>query len=151
MFCLDHKTTRHAPPKMKMTFKKLGEYMEKELANVEVKGRKSACSILDAMAEGMHVMMTTQEEGAGEDNDVDAASEMNEVEDDGGLDMWVTGSDEVEVDREVDREVRNSKRLDGSMVAWRFVEIGVGNPWHFVGTVVGNRWEFRQREGMDKD
>ena len=72
---------------MKMTFKKLGEYMEKELANVEVKGRKSACSILDAMAEGMHVMMTTQEEGAGEDDDVDAASEMNEVEDDGGLDM----------------------------------------------------------------
>ena len=63
--------------------------MAKELANVEVKGRKSAYSIVDAMGEGMHIMMTTQE-GAGEDDDdtwVDAAGEMNEVDDDGGLDM----------------------------------------------------------------
>ena len=90
MFCLDHKTTRHAPPKMKRTFTKLGEYMEKELANVEVKGRNSACSIPDAMGEGMHIMMTVQEEGTGvDDNDiwVDAAGEMDEVDDDGGLDL----------------------------------------------------------------
>lgn len=62
--------------------------MEKELANVEVKGRKSACGIVDAMAEGMHIMMTTQEEGAGDDDNwVEAAGEMNEVDDDGGLDL----------------------------------------------------------------
>ena len=46
--------------------------------------------------------------------------------------------DEAEVDREVDREVRN-KRLGGSMVAW-----------HFVGIGVGNRWEFSQHEDMNK-
>ncbi|KAF8983859.1 hypothetical protein BDQ17DRAFT_1261032, partial [Cyathus striatus] len=38
MFCLEHKTNRHSPPDMMMTFSKLAKYMKDNKANTEVKG-----------------------------------------------------------------------------------------------------------------
>lgn len=84
MFCLEHKTIRHSPPKMKNTFDKLGNYMRKESTHTEVKGRATQ-SIVDTMAKGMHMSMTGNpvgESGAMGDLDNDAKQE---VEDDGTL------------------------------------------------------------------
>lgn len=85
MFCLEHKTTRHSPPKMELTFKRLGEYMQKEKTNEEVEGRDGV-EIVDAMSIGMHNAMSGKIVGDydGESNFVD---EMEEVEDDGSLDI----------------------------------------------------------------
>lgn len=89
MFCLKHKTTRHSPPKMKMTFNKLGEYMRKEFANVVVKGRVSAHSIPDVIEQGAHMVMTERglDTGLQVVGEFDARDEVEEVEDDGSLDV----------------------------------------------------------------
>jgi hypothetical protein len=89
MFCLEHKTTRHSPPKMELTFKRLGEYMEKEKTNEGVEGRDGV-EIVDAMSVGMHNAMSGKIVGdydgePGEESDL--ADEMDEVEDDGSLDI----------------------------------------------------------------
>jgi hypothetical protein len=84
MFCLDHKTIRHSPPKMKNTFAKLGEYMRKELTHTEVKGRAGA-SIVDAMAKGMHMSMTGNPPGVSGAGEFDEDNAEQEVEDDGSL------------------------------------------------------------------
>jgi len=93
MFCLQHKTTRHSPPKMKRTFAKLAAYMRRELSNTEVKGRDAIYSVCDAMASGMNKMMVGDD---GDAMDIDNTEEsewvdlddgMEEVEDDGSLDV----------------------------------------------------------------
>jgi len=85
MFCLEHKTIRHSPPKMKNTFDKLGEYMQKESTHTEVKGR-AAQSIVDAMAKGMHMAMTGNPPGGSGAGELDDEEAEQEVEDDGSLD-----------------------------------------------------------------
>ncbi|KAJ3555015.1 hypothetical protein NP233_g12305 [Leucocoprinus birnbaumii] len=52
MFCLDHRTTRHSPPKMKLTFAKLARYMEQHQANEFVKGRDSDFTMHDTLQTG---------------------------------------------------------------------------------------------------
>ena len=91
MFCLNRKTTQHSPPKMRKTFAKLGEYIRRERTNEYIKGRKSAYEVPDVMKKGAHISMTMNEPDAMEvDGDgewMDVGDEMEEVEDDGGLDM----------------------------------------------------------------
>ena len=94
MFCLDHKTSRHAPPKMQITFKKLTMYMEKEKANVFVESRDSGYSVPDMMEKGISILMTRGArqidagDVASEDPEfADLGDEMEEVEDDGSLDL----------------------------------------------------------------
>jgi hypothetical protein len=93
MFCLQHKTTRHSPPKMKKTFAKLVAYMRRESTNIEGKGRDAVYSVVDAMASRMNKMMIGDD---GDMMDVESAEEsewvnledgMEEVEDDGSLDV----------------------------------------------------------------
>jgi hypothetical protein len=86
MFCLEHKTTRHSPPKMELTFKKLGEYMQKEKTNEEVEGRDGV-EIVDAMSIGMHNAMSGKIIGDYDGEESDIVDEMEEVEDDGSLDI----------------------------------------------------------------
>ena len=88
MFCLEHKTTRHSPPKMELTFKRLGEYMQKEKTNEKVEGRDGV-EIVDAMSIGMHNAMSGKIVGDynGELEESDNVDEMEEVEDDGSLDI----------------------------------------------------------------
>ena len=85
MFCLEHKTTRHSPPKMELTFKRLGEYMQKEKTNEEVEGRDGV-EIVDAMSIGMHNAMSGKIAGD-YDGESDLVDEIEEVEDDGSLDI----------------------------------------------------------------
>ncbi|KAG6848383.1 hypothetical protein H0H93_000710 [Arthromyces matolae] len=104
VFCLDHKTTRHSPPKMKVTFNKLGEYMVKNKSHVWIPGRTTNYTVPDIMGMGMNVAMTkkgavntedvdmddgTEEyEGGNEELEVEGgANEELEVEDDGDLDV----------------------------------------------------------------
>lgn len=89
MFCLEQKTTRHSPPKMKLTFDKLGAYMQKESTNSVVKGR-GGFTIPNAMALGMHRAMTghgLSEKGSNATNLVDLGDAVEEVDDDGSLDI----------------------------------------------------------------
>lgn len=91
MFCFNHKTTRHSPPKMRKTFAKLGEYMMKKHTNEYIKGRESAYEVPDTMMRGAHIYMTMDDTDAmevdGEGEWIDVGDEMEEIEDDGGLDM----------------------------------------------------------------
>ncbi|GLB39303.1 hypothetical protein LshimejAT787_0604650 [Lyophyllum shimeji] len=101
-FCLDHKTTRHSPPKMKLTFARLAAYMQKHETNIHKSGRKTSYMIPDVMGKGMHVMMTPKAAAGmgavGDEVDVEMDDEMGieddsglpdeqEVEDDGSLDV----------------------------------------------------------------
>ncbi|KAF8991931.1 hypothetical protein BDQ17DRAFT_1254437, partial [Cyathus striatus] len=97
MFCLEHKTTRHSPPAMEMTFKKLGKYMQQEKLNEFIAGRKSKYSIPDSMENGMDKLMKSQlwdivEEEVAENNigDIEPVDLDNdyEIEDDGSLDIY---------------------------------------------------------------
>jgi hypothetical protein len=88
MFCLEHKTVRHSPPKMKNTFDKLGEYMRKESTHIQVKGR-DAHSIADAMSKGMHLVLIGKAPGertALGDPELEENGD-EEVVDDGSLDV----------------------------------------------------------------
>jgi len=78
---------------MKRTFAKLAAYMRRELSNTEVKGRDAIYSVCDAMASGMNKMMVGDD---GDAMDIDNTEEsewvdlddgMEEVEDDGSLDV----------------------------------------------------------------
>ena len=73
---------------MELTFKRLGEYMQKEKTNEEVEGR-DATEVVDAMSIGMHNAMSGKIFGDydGELEEFDVADEMEEVEDDGSLDI----------------------------------------------------------------
>lgn len=86
MFCLEHLTTRHSLPKMELTFKRLGEYMQKEKTNEEVEGRDGV-EIIDAMSIGMHNAMSGKIVGDYDVEESDIVDEMEEVEDDGSLDI----------------------------------------------------------------
>ncbi|KAF8815306.1 hypothetical protein BYT27DRAFT_7226013 [Phlegmacium glaucopus] len=91
MFCLEHKTIRHSPPKMKNTFDKLGDYMRTESTHTEVRGRM-AYNIVDAKAKGMHMAMTGHAPGnsnaSGSSGELGEDAEQDvEVEDDGSLDV----------------------------------------------------------------
>ncbi|XP_006463767.1 hypothetical protein AGABI2DRAFT_152846 [Agaricus bisporus var. bisporus H97] len=62
MFCLSHKTNRHAPPKMNLTFDKLRRYMEKYKTNVFTRGRKSELELMDTMQSGIIKLNKSVEE-----------------------------------------------------------------------------------------
>ena len=70
---------------MELTFKRLGEYMQKEKTNEEVEGRDGV-EIVDAMSLGMHNAMSGKIVGD-YDGESDLVDEMEEVEDDGSLDI----------------------------------------------------------------
>jgi hypothetical protein len=82
---------------MQITFKKLMTYMEKEKAHSYIKNRNSAYSIPDMMEKGINILTTRgvrgQVEVDSENMDVDGlewealVDEMEEVEDDGSLDL----------------------------------------------------------------
>ncbi|KAF8148032.1 hypothetical protein B0H34DRAFT_630754, partial [Crassisporium funariophilum] len=56
MFCLEHRTTRHSPPKVKVTFAKLGAYMMKHNSNVFLPGRKTKYVVPDMLGKGLQAM-----------------------------------------------------------------------------------------------
>jgi len=93
MFCIVHKTTRHSPPKMTLTFAKLAEYMRKHETNLEVKGRDSAYSIPDAMRIGTAKFMASADGGTTETDEgtdpgwVGLQDDELEIDDDGSLDV----------------------------------------------------------------
>jgi len=87
MFCLEHRTIWHSPPKMKNTFDKLGKYMQKESTHKEVKGW-AAHNIVNAMAKGMHMAMMGQAPGGlGASDPGELGDDAEEVDDDGSLDV----------------------------------------------------------------
>jgi hypothetical protein len=53
MFCLTHKTSQHYPPKMKVTFKRLREYMEQEKVNDFIEGRQQGRALVNTVQAGM--------------------------------------------------------------------------------------------------
>ena len=67
---------------MELTFKRLGEYMQKEKTNELVEGR-DGIEIVDAMSLGIHNAMSGKIAGdyEGEDFDLQVVDEMEEVED----------------------------------------------------------------------
>ncbi|TFK37834.1 hypothetical protein BDQ12DRAFT_698959 [Crucibulum laeve] len=108
MFCFEHRASRHSPPRMEITFKKLTKYMEEKKTYATVKGRNSAYSIPDIMSQGLDVLTTRAhfdvevyaeslragEELEDEDVEVEVENEWSEladgqeeVEDDGSLDL----------------------------------------------------------------
>ena len=88
LFALNHRTYRHAAPKMAKTIKKLCEYMAKEKAHVVDLTRTSKYNVPDVMEVGFvklieqSVSMVTEDEGGLEDGIED---EING--DDGDLDV----------------------------------------------------------------
>ncbi|XP_006463783.1 hypothetical protein AGABI2DRAFT_74833 [Agaricus bisporus var. bisporus H97] len=62
MFCLTHRTSRHSPPKMKVTFAKLQRYMEKQQANEFIMGRNAEHVLMDTIQVGMTKLMITTEQ-----------------------------------------------------------------------------------------
>lgn len=52
MFCLTHKTSRHSPPKMRLTFEKLGKYMEENKANCIIPGRVTEHQLINTIQAG---------------------------------------------------------------------------------------------------
>jgi hypothetical protein len=84
---------------MRLTFARLGAYMQKHEANIHKPGRKTWYTIPDVMGKGMHIMMTPKPGPLiGEGDDVDDRDKMDvdedfglpeeiEVEDDGSLDI----------------------------------------------------------------
>ena len=73
---------------MELTFKRLGEYMQKEKTNEEVEGRDSV-EIVDAMSIGMHNAISGKIAGdyVGEVEESDITDEMEKVEDDRSLEI----------------------------------------------------------------
>jgi hypothetical protein len=77
---------------MKLTFQRLGAYMQKHEVNIHKPGRTTKYTIPDVMGKGMHIMMTpklsteTPHDADVEDEDWGLPDEM-EVEDDGSLDV----------------------------------------------------------------
>jgi hypothetical protein len=53
MFHLTHKTSRHSPPKMKITFDRLRRYMEKSQANEFIPGRDAQHNLIDTLQIGI--------------------------------------------------------------------------------------------------
>ena len=85
MFCLEHKTTRHSPPKMEKTFAKLAAYMAKEKANEIVSGRKSKYCIPDVMGKG--IIGVIMKEDINDVSEWEDLEDDAEVEDGGDLDV----------------------------------------------------------------
>jgi hypothetical protein len=71
---------------MELTFTRLGDYMRKEKANEVVEGRDGV-EITDAMSVGMHNAMSGKIAGDYDRDECDIPDEMEEVEDDGSLDV----------------------------------------------------------------
>lgn len=57
MFALDHRTYRHAAPKMARTLKKLEEYMQTHRAHVFERKRTSKYSVPDMSEAGLRKLM----------------------------------------------------------------------------------------------
>lgn len=119
VFCLEHKTTRHSPPKMKITFTKLAEYMKEHQTHVRVAGRTTDYIIPNSMGEGQHIMMTKKrlEDAVGDDVEMDvdgAIGVMGMEEDDVMMEMEmdeVDGHDE-DVEEGGELEVEDDGDLD---------------------------------------
>ncbi|KAF8158137.1 hypothetical protein B0H34DRAFT_782739 [Crassisporium funariophilum] len=89
MFCLNHKTSRHAPPKMQITFKKLTAYMEREKAHVFVANQDSGCSVPDMMEKGINILMTRgacHADAGGDVEDPELAELGDEMEE---VEVWI--------------------------------------------------------------
>ncbi|KAF8059869.1 hypothetical protein FPV67DRAFT_1453459 [Lyophyllum atratum] len=94
--CLNHRTARHSPPKIRVTTQRLGDYMKKYDTHIHVPGRTTSYTVPDVMGEGIHVTMTkkecksdTEAEATGE-----AHYEMTEVEEGTGDDEMGDGEEE---------------------------------------------------------
>ncbi|KAF7421190.1 hypothetical protein PC9H_011710 [Pleurotus ostreatus] len=87
MFCLDHKTTRHSPPKMVRTFKVLAKYMEREKVNEKVPGRKTKYRIPNVVGEGLAIVYRRHVQGSQAGIDNGDEEELIELQDDGGIDV----------------------------------------------------------------
>ncbi|KAF4604189.1 hypothetical protein EYR40_001372 [Pleurotus pulmonarius] len=85
MFCLEHKTIRHSPPKMTKTFQILAEYMRKEKVNEVVRGRKTKYMVPDVMGEGLATVF--KKRGLSNLAEDGEDEELIELQDDGGLDL----------------------------------------------------------------
>lgn len=78
---------------MTITFKKLTTYMEREKANVFVANRDSRYSVPDMMEKGIDILMkrgatsATHIDAGEEPEFADLDDEMEEVEDDGSLEL----------------------------------------------------------------
>ena len=73
MFCLGQKSPRHSPLKMQKTFARLGTYMAKNKTNLYIVGWKTTHEIQDAIAHGLHLIMT--------EGDIEGGEEVNTRED----------------------------------------------------------------------
>lgn len=62
MFESNHTSTRHALPNMEQTFQKLSSYMKAKRTSSYIPGRSARYEIPDAMAVGMHILMTSDVE-----------------------------------------------------------------------------------------
>ena len=92
MFESNQTSSRHSLPNMERTFAVLSTYMQKEKASVFVPGRTARYTVPDAMAAGMHILMTSDFESMDVDEEV-----AGEVED--------TADDELEVENRSDLTV----------------------------------------------
>jgi len=88
---------------MKLTFKRLGAYMQEHKTNIHIPGRTTKYAIPDVMGKGMHIMMTPKlsteipdgaddkAEAEADDDQMDVEDwglpDEMEVEDDGSLDV----------------------------------------------------------------
>lgn len=57
MFCLDHKTSKHSPANMKLTFEKLGQYMAQYETNRFIAGWESLYKMIDTGQVGFRKIM----------------------------------------------------------------------------------------------
>ena len=70
MFESNQTSSRHSLPNMERTFAVLSTYMQKEKASVFVPGRTARYTVPDAMAAGMHILMTSDFESMDVDEEV---------------------------------------------------------------------------------
>ncbi|KAF6764719.1 hypothetical protein DFP72DRAFT_799269, partial [Ephemerocybe angulata] len=87
MFCLEHKTSRHSPPKMQKTFAILLRYMTENKGTEFVAKRTTKYIIPDPMAKGLESVQMGKLGSGGEQQNEDEQDKEVEVEDDGSLDV----------------------------------------------------------------
>ena len=89
MFCLEHKTTRHSPPKMEKTFAKLKGYIDQNNGFTYTTGRKSHYTIPDVISRGLEMVQTGRAGGDGPGHGETECGDAEEIEvaDDGSLDV----------------------------------------------------------------
>ncbi|TFK18253.1 hypothetical protein FA15DRAFT_649673 [Coprinopsis marcescibilis] len=86
MFCLDHRTTRHSPANMKLTFAKLVAYILENRVMEKVKGRVTRYRVPDAAAKGIGSLLLGANESMATDEE-DGGDGDEQVVDDGSLNL----------------------------------------------------------------